>query len=64
MIDQSKEYFGQYLDPEFSAKIYDIAIIQTKGFDNDVNFNYSKAHIFAILFETSVISQKSDKMVI
>ena len=51
MIDNKKEYFGQYEDPILSAQIYDIALIQTKGFDIEINFAYSKAQILSILFE-------------
>ena len=42
MIDQEKIYLGTIDNPEKAAILYDIAIIQSKGLDSKVNFNYNK----------------------
>lgn len=55
MIDQEKIYLGTYDDPQKAAVLYDLAIIQAKGLDAKVNYNYNKIQIMAMLFEPSLV---------
>lgn len=58
MIDQEKIYLGTIDNPEKAAILYDMAIIQSKGLDSKVNFNYNKMQLLSILFEPSVVEIK------
>ena len=42
MIDQEKIYLCSLTDPYKAAQLYDIAVIQAKGFASKLNFNYTK----------------------
>jgi len=53
MVDKKKLYIGMIKDKLLGALIYDIVIIQTKGLNAQVNFNYTKNEILAILFENN-----------
>ena len=55
MIDQEKIYLGTYDDPQKAAVLYDMAVIQAKGLDAKVNYNYNKIQIMAMLFEPSLV---------
>jgi len=50
MIDKETLYLGMLNDPILGALVYDIAILQTKGFQAHVNFKYTNLEILAILF--------------
>jgi len=58
MIDQEKIYLGTLEDPEKAAFLYDMAIIQAKGLDSKVNYNYNKLQVLAMLFEPSIVEIK------
>lgn len=55
MVESQKVYLCSTHDIHTAARLYDLAAIQTKGFTK-VNFDYTKAHLIAILFENSIIN--------
>lgn len=55
MMDSEKIYMGCLYDQEAAARVYDMAVIQSKGLEAKVNFGYSKAYLLACLFEESII---------
>lgn len=58
MVETRKVYLCCCSDQETAARIYDLVIIQTKGMGK-VNFNYTKAELFAILFEPNILLMKA-----
>lgn len=54
MIDQEKIYLCSIEDPYRAAQLYDITVIQAKGFSSKLNFNYSKIKLLAMLMLKSV----------
>jgi hypothetical protein len=60
MIDQEKIYLSTVDDPYKAAQMYDIAIIQAKGFSSKLNFNYTTVKILAILQKKSISLLKKE----
>lgn len=62
MIDSEKIYLCTSDDPYQAALLYDIVIIQAKGLNSKINFNYTKEELLAILFEKSIVQIKKQKV--
>lgn len=60
MIETQKVYLCNTEDPNIAARLYDIAVIQTRGLKAKVNFDYTKAQILAILLQESLLKIKDD----
>ena len=60
MIETQKVYLCNTEDPVIAARLYDIAVIQTRGLKAKVNFDYNKAQILAILLQESLLKIKDD----
>ena len=60
MIETQKVYLCNTEDPVIAARLYDIAVIQTRGLKAKVNFDYTKAQILAILLQESLLKIKDD----
>lgn len=61
MIETEKIYLCTTENPHLAALLYDIVIIQCKGKQAKVNFNYTKKELLAILFTESLIEVKKRK---
>ena len=60
MIDQRKIYLCSTHDVDRAARLYDLAIIQSKGLGSKINFDYNKAQLLAILFEPSIVEMRCE----
>jgi len=60
MIETQKVYLCNTEDPVIAARLYDIAVIQTRGLKAKVNFDYNKAQLLAILLQESLLKIKDD----
>lgn len=58
-IDRQKTYLCISNIKARAARLYDVAVIQAKGLDAQVNYDYSKAQLLAILFQPSLIDLKA-----
>ena len=59
-IDQEYIYLCCSSKERYAASLYDISMIQAKGMKAITNFNYSKAHLLAILYEKSIVAMRKD----
>jgi len=55
MIDNEKIYLCTNDDPHQAAVLYDFVIIQAKGLNSRINFNYTKAEVLGIIFQKSIV---------
>ena len=62
MIDQEKVYLCSMPKEKLAASLYDVSLVQAKCLKARVNFDYSKAHILAILFEKSIVGIKKEQI--
>ena len=60
MIEAEKIYLCTTTDPNRAALLYDVVILQVKGFQAKVNFTYTKEELLSILFHPSIIEIKSN----
>ena len=60
--DRYPTYFGQNVDRDLAARIYDVVSIQTKGLEAETNYEYSKVFLLAILLENSFIDIKKNQI--
>ena len=60
--DRYPTYFGQTVERDLAARIYDVVSIQTKGLEAETNYEYSKVFLLAILLENSFINIKKNQI--